>query len=486
VLRAKITCLFLLLLLTSMAATAEHVLVDGEIGDWQDRASVYVDAAGDDGGGAVDFGRLWMTHDADYLILRVEVGQEVGLQDEDTGVVLYLDTDADAKTGLAVSGLGAEVEVHFSHRGGRLHLGKDERLLSAREIGVHSAPTVTSTEFEIAFDRHVRLAEGPLFRSDTVRVAFAVEGGDTLPDVPGGVAYRILGNGPTAEPLPLAKQDPSHLRVLSYNTNNRLFEPHREDAYTRILAAIKPDVVLLQEVRVSTAEATLAYLEPKLPQLLPPLGKSWHRAMTGGEASVVLSPFPIDSVHPLGESGAFVLDARQRYGTPILLVCLSMPCCGNEKERRREIDLLLAFLRDAQTPGGELDLPAKTPILVIGDANLVGARSQREALLEGRIADTEHFGESFAPDWDATPFTDLVPRHTHRNVTFTWYGRGFGAGRLDYVVYSDSVIGVGNRFVLFTPGMPAEDLARYGLESGDTSVATDHLPLVADFVFSSE
>ena len=67
-------------------------------------------------------------------------------------------------------------------------------------------------------------------------------------------------------------------------------------------------------------------------------------------------------------------------------------------------------------------------------------------------------------------------------MTFTWYGRDFPPGRLDYVVYSDAVVGVGNRFVLFTPELPDEALARYGLRRDDTSRATDHLPVVADFV----
>ncbi len=39
-----------------------------------------------------------------------------------------------------------------------------------------------------------------------------------------------------------------------------------------------------------------------------------------------------------------------------------------------------------------------------------------------------------------------------------------------------------NRFVLFTPHLPKESLARYGLEWDDVLMASDHLPVVVDFV----
>ncbi len=484
----RISTLIALLLLPVTAVAEEILLIDGETADWASRTPLHADPAGDSGKGRVDFGRLWITHDAYHLVLRLELGREVGLQDDDTGVVLYLDADADATTGLAVRGLGAELEYHFSRRGGRLHMGTvpsggvrgevTSRLVDARALGLVSAPTVTSEELELAFDRHRQLDEGPLFPGRKLRLAFAVEGGDALPDGPGGVTYEMAGEGGgTVEPLTLAKEDPSHLRLLSYNTNNRLFEPHRKDAYRRILAAIRPDVVLLQEVRDHTSDDVLTYLEEKLPP-----GRSWHHARVGGEASVVLSPFPVEKVHALGESGAFVLDARERYGTPILLVGLSTPCCDNERERGEEIELISRFLYDARTPGGELDLPPRTPLLVVGDANLVGSRRQRDTLLSG----TSSGATRLAPDWDATPLADLVPRHTHRPLTFTWYGRGYTPGRLDYVIYSDSVAAVGKGYVLFTPSMPEVDLKRYGLRRDDTSVATDHLPVVADFVFSGK
>jgi len=40
---------------------------------------------------------------------------------------------------------------------------------------------------------------------------------------------------------------------------------------------------------------------------------------------------------------------------------------------------------------------------------------------------------------------------------------------------------LGNHFILWTSDMAAADLDYYGLQAGDVSSASDHLPHVADF-----
>jgi hypothetical protein len=143
----------------------------------------------------------------------------------------------------------------------------------------------------------------------------------------------------------------------------------------------------------------------------------------------------------------------------------------------------MGFVRDAKAGGGDVHLVPDSPVLLIGDANLVGHAQQRETLVTGRIVHTDAFGPQFGPDWDGTAFTDLQPRHTDDPLTSTWYGNTFSPGRLDYVVFSDAVLEVGNRFVLFTPEMPDSSLARYGLRADDVLVASNHLPLVVDLVW---
>ncbi len=449
--------------------------------DWSGVSPLARDAQSAAGSG-VDFGRLWVTNDEHSLLLRLEVGAELNIQDRNR-IALYLDTDSDAHTGLTVGGIGAELEWQFGRREGRVFFGGDTVPIEHHDIGLMTTPTVTSRVFGIAIDRHARpLPTVRLFSGSDIRIAVldGAADGDRLPDSTGGIAYTFRSSGTPVAPIALEKHDPAHLRVLSYNINNRLFRPARKEAYRRIVSAIDPELLVFQEVRQHTSGDVVAYVAPML-------GKSrdmWYHAKAGGEATVVMSPFPIVSSYPLGESAGFLLDLDAKYGTRLLLVGLSAPCCNNNAARQSEMDLIMAFLRDAMTPGGVLDVDRGTPILLIGDANLVGDRRQRETLLTGEISDVEKFGPAFRPDWDGTSFTDLMPRHTHRRLAFTWFGRDYSPGRLDYVIYSDAVLSIGNRFVLYTPHMPPDVLQAYGLERDDVLRATNHLPVVADLVLS--
>ena len=116
--------------------------------------------------------------------------------------------------------------------------------------------------------------------------------------------------------------------------------------------------------------------------------------------------------------------------------------------------------------------------------NLVGYRRQLDTLLEGRITDEETFGASHRADWDESPLRDVMPYHTTGREAYTWRddSSSFAPGRLDYIVYSDSVLDLGNHFILWTPDLTPDELRAAGLEAMDTLVASDHLPLVADFI----
>ena len=127
-------------------------------------------------------------------------------------------------------------------------------------------------------------------------------------------------------------------------------------------------------------------------------------------------------------------------------------------------------------------MPAGTPFILAGDLNLVGDVQQLTTLLTGNIIDEDKFGPDFIPDWDGTGLKDLVPGHTHSNFTTTWRddASSYASGRLDFIIYSDSVLNV-QGFVLETFEMPQDVLDAYGLQADDTG-GSDHLPLVADIV----
>ena len=75
---------------------------------------------------------------------------------------------------------------------------------------------------------------------------------------------------------------------------------------------------------------------------------------------------------------------------------------------------------------------------------------------------------------------------TWRSPARTWQSpqrTGFGPSRLDYVIYTDSVLSPVKSFVLATDSMDPKTLKRHGLKRGDTVEASDHYPVTVDFRF---
>jgi autotransporter-associated beta strand protein len=108
----------------------------------------------------------------------------------------------------------------------------------------------------------------------------------------------------------------------------------------------------------------------------------------------------------------------------------------------------------------------------------------------GDIKDNTRYGADSPPDWDAGP--NEVLNATHNGVaggeTYTWRNDldVFAPGRLDYMVYTDSVLSPTKGFVVNTAAMSATDLALTGLQPFDSLYDGsrgyyDHLPVVMDF-----
>jgi hypothetical protein len=179
---------------------------------------------------------------------------------------------------------------------------------------------------------------------------------------------------------------------------------------------------------------------------------------------------------------------QEKYLQDLLFINAHTPCCDNEDSRQKEIDNFMSFIREAKESGGVLTLEHGTPIVIVGDMNLVGYKQQQTTLVTGDIVNTNIYGDVFLPDWDDSFFKDLTPITTNMPSTFTWYDEGssFSPGRLDYVVYSDSQLDSVNSFALFTPALPDDTLSVYNLQSNDVTSVADHIPVVVDFKILNE
>jgi hypothetical protein len=165
-------------------------------------------------------------------------------------------------------------------------------------------------------------------------------------------------------------------------------------------------------------------------------------------------------------------------------------CCGgNDPERQRQSDALVNWMRDARTPGGNVNLPHGTPMMVLGDLNIVEGPQPLETLLDGNIVNNALFGPDSPPDWDGSRNADAFPLHNGAGPeSYTWRNdlEPFDPGRLDYITYTDSALHLGKRFVLNTVAMSDALLASTGLQRFDAILDNvgqnyDHLPVVVDF-----
>ncbi len=472
-------------------AQAARIFLDGQFEEWDDLAPVHTDAAADSPAGAIDLTRLWIANDETRLYLRFELGLEILIQ-EGNRLTLHLDTDSNPATGRSIHGIGAELSWTFGQRRGVFWRGLVSTHISHTALGIVTAPTVSGTVFEVSLERNA-LPDGQtrLFAQDTFQLVLEdLSGGDVLPDAGDAVSYTFQSTA-TLAPRPsvqMARQNPGDVRIVSYNVErDGVFSAPRTDSFNRLFRAIDPDIIGFQEIYDHSAAQTLALVEAALPS---PPGQDWYAARIEPDL-VVVSRYRVRRSFsiPGGRSGdansAFLLDLGDVWGTDLLLFVAHPPCCRNDADRQLDFDAMMAFLRDAKEPGG-LELADRSPIILVGDMNMVGLRRQLTTLLEGDIVNTGLFGQALGPDWDDSPLTDLAPAHVALPMNYTWYDESssFHPGRLDFIVYTDSVLEPGSNYVLFTSAMDPATLDAFGLEAADALIASDHFPVVGDFRYS--
>lgn len=312
----------------------------------------------------------------------------------------------------------------------------------------------------------------------------------------------------------LRKASSQHVRVMSFNVgwdsifpdgdpqNNQWRQDSKGTEFKRILKAVEPDIVCLQEInQVRDPQQMAGILDETLPLSD---GKMWQAH--SGQDNVIVARFDLlmktdklvhrGSVINLGHAMALVDLPDTEYENDLYLICAHFQAQGgqtNVQARQEHADAIIAWIGDAKTPGGEIDLPLGTPIVVLGDFNVYDTDPAHHltTLLDGDIENEARYGQDIMPDWDETGLADAMPRHNGvGEETYTWRDdtQEFNPGVLDRILYTDSVILVENAFVLNTTFMAEDELEAAGLEAGDVMLDTetgryDHLPLAVDISF---
>ena len=463
----------LLLYLTCLRA-AHPIVIDGLFDDWQEVPVTITDPEGDYN--YDDWAELKITNDDDFIFFKISLHSEETLLQNWNNFYLYIDADRDSLTGHPFRGLGTELAWHFGYRTGQYFEQDGIIDLWQNDITLRQAPTVTSTEFEIAIARGSFVLSDP----DSIAVIFSsfYDTGDYMPDSWGGVVYQLDTTvvGP-AEPILLEK---TGTRLVTYNTlYTGILEPDRQPKFQRIIQALDPDIIALQEHSEWNEIGDI--ISSWFPE------DTWYQGYTFRDL-VVLSKYPIINQANLISSErtmCALLETDDPINPYLLILNSHFSCCDNDDDRQEQVDELVQVLREWRlNDNGPFDLPEGTPMFHVGDFNFVGYREQIETVTAGNIQDEGNYGGDFPLDWDGTAITDLFSRHTHKRMAYTWRsdGSSFNPGKLDYVLYTDSNLSILNHFVLNTLAMPDSILNEWELEAEDTNEASDHLPRIVDFM----
>ena len=317
--------------------------------------------------------------------------------------------------------------------------------------------------------------------------------------------------GPAATQRPdwfLARESPGDVRVMTFNIGANSVFPRtasetqgridRAAAGSRILRAIAPDVACLNEVRPPRTATDAGEL---FDSVLPLDGQARWQVFGSGDTAIV-SRYPLRQpagvvadfgVGPRAHSMALV-DLPGASEPDLYLICAHLQSHGGDDNiaaRERQADSITRWIRDARSPGGDVDLPPGTAIVVAGDLNVYenDPRRHLEGLVEGRVLHAPVPDTPQGPDWNGHPLADALPLHNARgpeNYTFRAGGTDLMPGPLDRVLYTASVVDPRRRFVLNSRALTAEELARAGLMKDDSVLNPsiddyDHLPVVVDF-----
>lgn len=328
-------------------------------------------------------------------------------------------------------------------------------------------------------------------------------------DVPASRPAVVAGEPPNNVTF-IHRDDPRSLRLLCYNVKwNSIFpdvSAERAAKFRRLIGAIRPDVIALQEIgthpnerdRASNPSRNADHVSALLNEIVPlPGGRGWHAFQ--GSDNVIACKYPLSltarKLNPPGDrelAMALIDLPDDDFPADLYLLNNHYKCCDPAQfdgRRQRQSDAIVAWLRDATSSGGNLDLARGTGFIVAGDLNIVGSFQPVTTLLTGDIVDETTYGPDAQPDWDASALADAQPRHNQTGPgDWTWRDDNsqFAPGRLDFVIYSDSVLEVVESFALDTTTMTDADLQAAGLEKFDVTHDNvgreyDHLPLVVDF-----
>lgn len=292
-----------------------------------------------------------------------------------------------------------------------------------------------------------------------------------------------------SEPLSFVKASTHTVRVVTWNVGaNSVVTPQqstvdaesetRPAAFARVMRALQPDIVCLQEYTAGAARAAATF-----DALLPIAGRTWASHAVLG--NVLLSRYALTqrAAHTLRRGLSWRGDVIARVGVPEsiaaampLVACAHLQAKGGRANARFRRDHAGRILRDIDARAASDT--AMRSVLIMGDFNAIDGTPaafllpQNAARFRMDVRDSHPLHNGIGPD-----------SYTWRDNT-----QRFAPGVLDYILFTPGSVTVRQGFVLNTASLEPGTLAAHGLRAGDAlRVARrgvyDHLPVVLDVEF---
>ena len=206
-------------------------------------------------------------------------------------------------------------------------------------------------------------------------------GGDILPNDTDEIFFEFydqLVPGPI--PTLLDRKSEQDIRLVSYNTlNEGILDPNRQSHFRRIIQALDPDIIALQE------HSEWGSIEDIIQSWFP--NDDWNASWTYGDL-VVLSNFSIISHTQLSSdrSMAVLIETVDRIGKNLLVFNSHLSCCSNDEDRQDQVDSFTSDWREWRLNNTvPFEIEENTPFIHVGDFNFVGYRKQVETIRLGNI-----------------------------------------------------------------------------------------------------
>lgn len=503
--------------LTTACAAGPPIVIDGDFEDWSAVRAAQSDPADAAPNAPVDFRGVRATADGQYVHLQVDFGHVVNVQKLPGSAYILFDVDGNASTGRSMYGLdGADLAVVLTapdardpqHSGAGIGVEsatytpspddahRPSGLISPYDVGFTFGPTYASQVYEFRIERGVKLPETPrLFTADRLSVALVAFDQNRrfldktaplqvdLPDLDTGNGAHDAIEAAPAEPL--ARASGTDLRLLSWNVEFSSLLRH-PDNFIPILRAIKPDVVLLQELdqRTTSAQLTQFFNE----HFGGDGSRPWNALVGAGGGNLhsgIATQLPMEIVEPLvslpyrdrpeytTRHASAVIHAG---GRNVLATAIHLRCCGSMDSREEDIRLMEvdvvgeAIRRVVANRSFKIDA-----VLIAGDFNLVGSR-----------APLDNLARSLDIDGSALAIAQPLQLDRRSNATWADPDQPFVPGRLDYVLYSDATVHTARAFVFDARDLPDAAARRLGIDPDMTARASDHLPVIVDFSWNTQ